>query len=49
MFGELKRDEKADAQTIKDREKEEKKDTQGEEKLRKKEHEKGPPTDKDED
>ena len=49
MFGELKRTEKADAQTAKEREKEEKKDTRGEEKLRKKEHEKGPPTDKDED
>ena len=49
VFGELKREEKADAQTIKDREKEEKKSAKDEEKLRKKEHEKGPPTDKDED
>ena len=49
LFGELKREEKADAQTVKDREKEEKKRTKEEEKLRKKEHEKGPPTDKDED
>ncbi|MGO8816372.1 MAG: hypothetical protein ACLQVG_17175 [Terriglobia bacterium] len=49
MFGELKRTEIADARTAKEREKQEKKDTHGEEKLRKKEHEKGPPTDKDED
>jgi len=49
LFGELKREEKADAQTVKDREKEEKKRTKEEERLRKKEHEKGPPTDKDED
>lgn len=49
LFGELKRQEKADAQAIKDREKEEKKQAKGEGKLRKKEHEKGPPTDKDED
>lgn len=49
MFGELKREEKVDAQTIKEREKQEKKQTKGEGKLRKKEHEKGPPTDKDED
>ena len=49
MFGELKREEKADAQTIKDREKEEKKSAKDEGKLRKKEHEKGPPTDPDED
>jgi hypothetical protein len=49
LFGELKREEKADAQTVKDREKQEKKRTGQEEKLRKKEHEKGPPTDKDED
>jgi hypothetical protein len=48
-FGELKRAEVVDAQTAKDREKEEKKQTKGEEKLRKKEHEKGPPADKDED
>jgi len=49
LFGELKREEKADAQTVKDREREEKKRTKDESKLRKKEHEKGPPTDKDED
>jgi dsDNA-binding SOS-regulon protein len=49
LFGELKREEKADAQTVKDRQKEEQKHSKGEEKLRKKEHEKGPPTDKDED
>jgi hypothetical protein len=49
LFGELKREEKADAQTVKDREKQERKRTGQEEKLRKKEHEKGPPTDKDED
>lgn len=49
MFGELKREEKIDAQTVKEREKEEKKQAKQEEKLRKKEHEKGPPSDKDED
>jgi hypothetical protein len=49
VFGELKKAEIADAQTVKDREKEEKHRTKDEEKLRKKEHEKGPPTDKDED
>jgi len=49
LFGELKREEKADAQTVKDRQKEEMKQTKDEGKLRKKEHEKGPPTDKDED
>lgn len=49
LFGELKRQEVADAQTVKERAKEEKKQTKEEEKLRKKEHEKGPPTDKDED
>ena len=49
LFGELKREEKADPQTIQNREKEEKKRTKEEGKLRKKEHEKGPPTDKDED
>lgn len=49
MFGELKREEKADAQTIKEREKQEKRQTKDEGKLRKKEHEKGPPTDPDED
>jgi len=49
VFGELKREEKVDAQTVKDREKEEKKSAKDEGKLRKKEHEKGPPTDPDED
>jgi hypothetical protein len=49
LFGELVREQKADAQTVKDREKEEKKRSKDEVKLRKKEHEKGPPTDKDED
>jgi len=49
VFGELKREEKADAQTVKDREKEEKRSAKDEGKLRKKEHEKGPPTDPDED
>ena len=49
IFGELKREEKADAQTVKYREKEEKKRSKDEGKLRKKEHEKGPPTDRDED
>jgi len=49
LFGELKREEKADAQAVKDRAKEEKKQNKEEGRLRKKEHEKGPPTDKDED
>jgi len=49
QFGELARVEKADAQTMKVREKDEKKRNREEEKLRKQEHEKGPPTDKDED
>jgi hypothetical protein len=49
VFGELKREEKVDTETAKDREKDEKKQAKQEEKLRKKEHEKGPPTDKDED
>jgi hypothetical protein len=49
VFGELKREERADAVTVKDRQKEEKKRTKEEVSLRKKEHEKGPPTDKDED
>jgi hypothetical protein len=49
LYGELKREEKADAQSIKDRQKEEKKLSKGDQKLRKKEHENGPPTDKDED
>lgn len=49
LFGELRREEKADAQTVKDREKAEKKRTREEDKLRKKEHEKGAPADKDED
>jgi len=48
LFGELKREAKVDAQTIKDRQKEEQKRSKDEVKLRKKEHEKGPPTDKDE-
>jgi hypothetical protein len=48
-YGELKREEKVDAQTVKDRQKEEKKSAKDEGKLRKKEHENGPPTDKDED
>jgi hypothetical protein len=49
VFGELKREEKADAQAAKEREKEEKKRAKGEKKLRKKEHEKGIPGAKDED
>ncbi len=49
MFGELKQEEKADAQTVKAREKDEQKVNRQEVKLRKKEHEKGPPTDPDED
>ena len=49
MFGELKREEKADARTVQEREKEEKKRAKEEKKLRKKEHEKGVPADKDED
>jgi len=49
LFGELKREEKADAEAIKTREKDERKRNAQEEKLRKKEHEKGPPTDPDED
>jgi len=49
QFGELKREERADALAVKEREKEEKKRAKDEEKLRRKEHEKGPPTDKDED
>jgi hypothetical protein len=49
VFGELKREEKVDVQTIKDREKAEKRSAKDEGKLRKKEHESGPPTDKDED
>jgi len=49
VFGELKREEKVDAQTVKDRQIEEKKSAKDEGKLRKKEHESGPPTDKDED
>ena len=49
VWGDLKREEKVDAQTIKDREKAEKKSAKDEGKLRKKEHESGPPTDKDED
>jgi hypothetical protein len=49
LFGELKREEKADALAAKDREKEEKKRTKEEEKLRKKEHQKGVPADQDQD
>jgi hypothetical protein len=49
VFGELKRQEKVDAQTIKERQKSEKKSAKDEGKLRKKEHESGPPSDKDED
>ncbi len=49
VFGELKREEKADAQAAKEREKEEKKRVKDEKKLRKKEHEKGIPGAKDED
>ncbi len=49
VFGELKREEKVEAQTVKDRQKDEKKSAKDEGKLRKKEHESGPPTDKDED
>jgi len=49
LFGELKREEKADAQAVKERAHEEKKRTKEEVKLRHKEHEKGPPTDPDED
>ena len=49
MFGELKRTENADARTAKDREKRRRRTRKEEGKLRKKEHEKGPPTDKDED
>jgi hypothetical protein len=49
QFGELKREEKADAETIKERQKQENKVSKDESKLRKKEHEKGPPTDPDED
>jgi septal ring factor EnvC (AmiA/AmiB activator) len=49
MFGELKREQKADAQEVKERQKDERKLNVQESKLRKKEHEKGPPTDPDED
>jgi len=49
VFGELKREEKADALAAKEREKEEKKRAKEEEKLRKKEHKKGVPADHDED
>jgi hypothetical protein len=45
MFGELKRDEKAEAQSEKVRVKEEKKRNKEEEKLRKKEHKQNPPED----
>ena len=49
VFGELKREEKADVQAVKERRKEEKKNAKDEDKLRKREHEVGPPKDKDED
>jgi hypothetical protein len=49
MFGELKRQEQATAQSIKENEKEEKKRAKTESKLRKKDHEAGPPKDPDED
>lgn len=49
VFGELKREEKASAQAIKEQQKEDKHQGKEESKLRKKEHESGPPTDKDED
>jgi hypothetical protein len=49
LFGELKREEKADALAAKDREKEEKKRAKEEKKLRKKEHRKGVPGAQDED
>jgi hypothetical protein len=49
LFGELKREEKADALAAKDREKEEKKRAKEEEKLRKKERQKGVPADQDQD
>jgi hypothetical protein len=45
LFGELKRDEKAEAQSEKDRIKEEKKRSKEEEKLRKKERKQAPPAD----
>jgi len=48
MLGELKSDEKADAQAAKDRTKEEKKRSKEEEKLRKKEQKQNPPPDSDE-
>jgi hypothetical protein len=48
-FGELKREEKADVQALKDRQKDEKKRAKEEGKMRKAEHEAGPPKDKDED
>lgn len=48
MFGELKREEKADARTAQEREKEEKKRAKEEKKLRKKEHQQGVPADADE-
>jgi len=49
VFGELKREEKASVQAIKEQQKEDKHQDKEEIKLRKKEHETGPPTDKDED
>jgi hypothetical protein len=47
LFGELKRDEKAEAQSEKARIKEEKKRSKEEEKLRKKERKQNPPSDND--
>ncbi len=49
VFGELKREEKADAVAVKDRQKDEKKHAREEGQMRKAEHEVGPPKDKDED
>jgi hypothetical protein len=49
LFGELKREEKADTLAAKDRVKEETKRTKQEEKLRKKGHRKGVPADQDQD
>jgi hypothetical protein len=49
LFGELKREEKADALAAKDREKEEKKRAKEEKKLRKKQHRKGVPGAQEED
>lgn len=48
LFGEIKREEKADAHAVQEREKDEKKRAKEEKKLRKKEHQKGVPADADE-